>query len=73
MLDKFPEKLKYLRKQRGISQRNLARQLGIAESHIGILESRRGKPTAELVIKIADFFGVTTDVLIRDELELGDG
>jgi transcriptional regulator with XRE-family HTH domain len=70
MLERFPEKLKVLRTQRGLSQRELARQLGIAESYICHFEQGRRKPRTELTIQIAAFFGVSVDVLIRDELEL---
>ena len=73
MLEKFPEKLQWLREQRGLSQRQLAAQLDIAKSHVNQLESGKRKPGTELTFKIADFFGVTVDVLVRDELELDDG
>jgi DNA-binding XRE family transcriptional regulator len=70
MLEKFPEKLKSLRERHGLLQKQLAKQLGITELHISYLENKRRKPGAELVLKVADFFGVTTDVLMRDELDL---
>jgi transcriptional regulator with XRE-family HTH domain len=70
MLEKFPEKLKFLREQRGLSQRQLANVFDIAESYVGHLESGRRKPGAGLIFKIANFFCVTTDVLMRDDLEI---
>jgi transcriptional regulator with XRE-family HTH domain len=67
---KFPEKLRFLREQRGLSQRQLSKQLGTAKSYINNLENGERRPSIELVVEIADFFGVSTDVLIRDELDL---
>jgi hypothetical protein len=36
------------------------------------LESGNKKPGAEFVFKIADFFGITADALVRDELDAGE-
>jgi len=36
------------------------------------LESGRAKPSLELALTIADFFGVSVDLLARDELELSE-
>jgi transcriptional regulator with XRE-family HTH domain len=70
MLERFPEKLKLLRRQHHLSQQQLANQLGIAESYIGHLENGKRKPGTEISIKIADFFGIALDALVRDELDL---
>jgi transcriptional regulator with XRE-family HTH domain len=66
----FASQLRRLRVQRQLSQRALARQLGLASpTYIGILEADRGKlPSLELVVRIADFFGITTDDLLRGAL-----
>ena len=53
---------------------DLAQALGYASiSQISQLETGKRKPTAELVIKVATLFHVTTDVLLRDDLELDEG
>jgi transcriptional regulator with XRE-family HTH domain len=73
-MQRFGEKLHALRKRHNVTQSQLANQLGFAgPPFISNLEKGREKPSAALILKIADFFGVTTDVLMRDELELGDG
>ncbi len=72
MLERFPEKLHSLRTKRGLSQRQLAAQLGIAKSHMSLLESGDRRPGAELLFRIADFFAVSVDSLARDELELDE-
>ncbi len=69
-MQRFGEKLYTLRKQQNLTQAQLAQQTGIGRSYIGDLESGKKKPGAELVLKIADFFGVPVETLMRDELDL---
>ena len=70
-MQRFGEKLRTLRKRRGMTMRGLAKALGFAtHGYIGDLESGRAKPSLELALKIADFFNVSVDQLARDELEL---
>jgi transcriptional regulator with XRE-family HTH domain len=66
-LTPFGARLRALRLQHHLSQRDLARTLGLASrAYIGGLESDRGKlPSLELVVRMADLFGVTTDDLLR--------
>jgi transcriptional regulator with XRE-family HTH domain len=70
MLKRFPEKLKLLRERHNLSQGQLARQLSVVSSHISQLESGKRRPGAEICIKVADFFGIALDTLVRDELDL---
>ncbi len=68
-MQKLGEKLRTLRKNKGISLRNLASILDVnSYSHLSAIESGKSKPSVELLVKIADFFEVTTDQLLRDEL-----
>jgi transcriptional regulator with XRE-family HTH domain len=70
-MDRFGEKLRTLRKQRGLTVRELAAIFEMkSHSHIADMENGRSKPSVELLVKIADFFEVTTDQLLRDELEI---
>jgi len=60
--------LKQLREARGITQTELAKQLGVVRSTICFYESEQHSPTPEMLIKLADFFGVSVDYLLgRDE------
>jgi transcriptional regulator with XRE-family HTH domain len=72
-MQRFGEKLRILRQQRGLSYRKLASQLGVVHSHLAGIEANTHKPSAELVLKIAKFFEVSTDKLMDDELELDEG
>lgn len=59
-----------LRKRRNMNHVQLAAALGYASSsYISTLETGKKKPTAELVIKVAQLFNVTTDALMLDEVE----
>lgn len=73
MMEKFGEKLRILRQRRGLSLRDLSSMLGYAShSYVTALEKNERKPSAEVVLKIADIFGVSADLLLRDELEIDD-
>lgn len=61
--------LKQLRETRGITQTELAKQLGVVRSTICFYESEQHSPTPEMLIKLADFFGVTVDYLLGREAE----
>jgi len=68
---RFGEKLRTLRNQHGLTLKELALELGLrAHGYISELESGKKKPTAELVLNVARFFGVSTDKLLKDELDL---
>lgn len=70
-MDKFGEKIKALRTRRGITLKELAGALGLsAHGYLSELESNKKVPTVELVIKISDFFNVSTDELLKDDLKV---
>ena len=70
-MDRFGEKLRTLRKRRGLTLRQLAAILEMgAHSHLANIETGKNTPTAHLILKIADYFEVSTDELMRDDLEL---
>lgn len=70
-MQRFGEKLRTLRTRRGLSVRALARELGYAtHSYISDIEAGRTIPRVEFIVKIADFFQVTLDQVVRDEIDL---
>jgi transcriptional regulator with XRE-family HTH domain len=58
------EILKMLREEEGLSQQKLANLTGISQSSIARWELGNSEPNAEAVIKLADFFEVSTDDLL---------
>jgi transcriptional regulator with XRE-family HTH domain len=70
-MQRFGEKLRTLRTQRGMTLKELALELGLsAHGYISELESGKKKPTAEFVLNVARLFDVNTDQLLKDELNL---
>ncbi len=63
----FAEKIKLLRKEKGLSQTQLAITLNIGRSCLSMLEIGRNEPTASNLSLFADFFGCTTDYLLGRE------
>lgn len=60
----FAERLKLARKEKRLTQRQLASKLGIVHSTIALYETGERKPDLEMLCKIADFFAVSTDWLL---------
>ena len=58
-MEKFGERLKELRLERGLGQVALAKELGVGKSVISLWEKGQCEPTLGNVIKIAAFFGVS--------------
>ena len=73
-MQRFGEKLRALRTHRGMTLQEAAAALGLrAHGYISEIERGKKKPTAEFVLGVARLFHVTTDELLKDELELGIG
>ena len=65
----FNQKLQELRKQKGLTQEELAAYLYVSRTAVSKWESGRGYPNIDSLKAIAKFFGVTVDQLLSgDEL-----
>lgn len=53
-----------LRKKTGISQEQLARQINVCASAVGMYEQGRREPSIKLLIAISQVFGVSLDYLL---------
>lgn len=61
----FAERLKELRKQRGLTQERLAKIIGVERSTIGKYEGKGGViPSDDIKYKLAELFGVSVDYLL---------
>lgn len=63
----FNKKLQELRKQKGLTQEELAESLYVSRTAISKWESGRGYPSIDSLKAIAKFFSVTTDVLLSSD------
>ena len=64
---RFGEKLQALRKARGWSQEELARQINVSRQALSKWESGAAVPDTENVVALSRLFGVTTDYLLLEE------
>ena len=64
------QKIAKLRIASDISQEQLAEALGISRQSVSKWELNQEIPQIDKVVKLAEFFGVTTDQLLQDEVEL---
>jgi transcriptional regulator with XRE-family HTH domain len=65
----FNETIKSLRIARHISQVELAQELNVSKQCVSNWENDNIQPSIEMLIKIADYFNVTTDYLLDREQE----
>lgn len=55
-----------LRKNRGMTQQELGKILGVSPSTIGMYEQNRRNPGSKMLAAIAEVFGVSTDFLLDE-------
>ena len=60
----FSEKIKALRQEKGVTQKAVAEYLGIFEQAYQKYEYGHHEPNHAITVKLADYFGVTTDYLL---------
>ena len=60
----FAERLKELRKEKGLQQRELADKLGFTQRKISYLEIGKAEPNIAALWSLSEFFGVSVDYLI---------
>ena len=63
------EKIAALRKQNNWSQEDLAEQLQISRQSVSKWESGASIPDLDRIVKMSALFGVSTDYLLKDEME----
>jgi len=59
--------IKFLRKQKGLTQETLANALGISRSKLAGYELNINPPL-ETILEMADYFGISVDILLRKDL-----
>lgn len=67
----FADKLIELRKRHGMSQEELADKLNVTRQSISKWEGAQSVPDLQKVVQLSQLFEVSTDVLLKDELTLG--
>jgi transcriptional regulator with XRE-family HTH domain len=65
----FTEKIQILMKAEGITAKKLTENVGLSSSAISEWKKGKAKPSYEAIVKIAQYFNVSTDYLLRDDFE----
>ncbi len=63
-MDMIGNRINELRKERGLSQDALAKQIGVSQKAIDYWERNVNEPKASYIILLADYFEVTADYLL---------
>lgn len=63
------DKIIALRKKAGRSQEELTSQLGVTRQSVSKWEGAQSVPDLDKVVQMSRLFGVSTDYLLKDELE----
>jgi len=70
---KFAANLSRLRREKGLSQRQAATELGVSQALLSHYETDAREPKLDFVIKVCDYYGVTTDYILGRTHEREDG
>ena len=63
---RFEEKIINLRKQKGLSQEELAEQLGVSRQAVSRWELGQTQPDIYNLVQLCELFGVSADYLVKD-------
>lgn len=66
------DRIQKLRKSKGISQEELADRTGVSRQAVSKWESGQSSPDLEKIILLSDYFGTTTDYLLKGIEPLGE-
>jgi transcriptional regulator with XRE-family HTH domain len=64
VLEGFAQRLRELRKQKGLSQTHLGQLADLHYTHIGRFERGTSRPSGDTLKRLADALGVTSDYLL---------
>ncbi len=63
------DKLVHLRKKSGMSQEELAEKMNVSRQAVSKWEGALSVPDLDRILQLSEIFGVTTDYLLKDEIE----
>ena len=69
-MDTLGQKIAYLRKKKGVSQREFAKVLGLSQSAIAQYERDVTEPDIQTLKRISKFFDVSIDFLVADDEDI---
>lgn len=66
------DKIIYLRKKAGWSQEDLAMEMGVSRQSVSKWEGALSVPDMDKILKMSEVFGVSTDFLLKEDVEVMD-
>lgn len=66
------QKILLQRKRKGISQEDLANALNVSRQAVSKWESSQSVPDMDKIVALSNYFNITTDYLLKDEIETID-
>ena len=68
-MQEMAKRIKSLRLEKGVDQNTFAKEINVSNASISYWENAKQIPSAEVIFKIAEYFGVSADYLlgIKDE------
>lgn len=69
MTNKLAENIRVLRKERFLTQEQLAEVLGVTTGAVYKWEAKLSQPELNMVMELADFFDTSVDVLLGYEMK----
>ena len=64
----FFSNLSYLRVTKRLTQTALGKEIGLSKQIICLYESGTREPSVETLLKVSDYFGVSIDDLLKEDL-----
>ncbi|MDR0286153.1 MAG: helix-turn-helix domain-containing protein [Clostridiales bacterium] len=69
-MSNFGERLKQIRKDKHLTQEELAKICGISSVFIRYIEKGRSIPNIDLLVDLCNYFNVTPEYLLQDSLKI---
>ena len=69
-MKRFGEKIRTLRQQHGLTQLEMSNALNIDRTHLSDLERGKKLPHGIMILKFVEFFDVTPNDLMLDDIDL---
>ena len=66
----FKDVLKHLRKQKNVTQLQLAEAIGVSAGNVGDWENGKSHPNYKALISLSNFFNVSADYLLEQEQKI---
>lgn len=67
---KFGEKLRLLRNEKGLTQAEFSKILHVSRTTISSWETGRTYPDLELLVQLSDFYNISLDILLREDMAM---